>query len=1316
MRTRTFILIFTLWSSQIEAQLHHDATTLQSALNAMPVPSLDLSKVKNKRKLEISFQNVSLQQTGETLPLRQIGTYWIRGMEIKDTLVLQYGETERLITHVNQNVISIENWPSDVRLKEQVNERELFINEQIPPFNGNTELGDQLTIEVEAGKVGALRAYYAKVRHDGKEYDPLQREGQQLVWKNFTAPRMIISTSEEVRIKVVWQETEFQFLLHPDHLFYCVPHYFGQKTLLFSWYLPQGDAKRQGELDAIVQPANRLVDYRSAATDYIEKEEYLNVLSLLATHAEFKDSSLFSEEKYFKLNNLYLDNPFLNKNLSDLLLKNSNKALGNEKLDLLNQKIKIHSSNYPWQDRLYFPEKEAEGIGESYQEIIASYREPVDVNAVDQLSRITESTLPGRASGLDVTTFIAGLSDFIVKRAQEEFNITFLENFIEQLEKDTTGLLIFFPNTLKLIRQFELGDYKSMLESARPAFHKDLNNLAVNMSRLLRTPDFQKKMQYSPEVYNMAMIYHIADMAYRDIGVEEIMINVYRQLDLRLESLNKEINLDIARNSKAGDFFHLRAAVNQYCRDLENLFTNLGNVSRPLDMFYVLFNVDYVSEKIAEENKNAILSFESSLVSNRNLLSARMGWTDKTIYKAYDVKDESFSYYRNFVINNLNGNPYYGYTDSKKLSMDAFEEVFGEEKDSIVLLATGLELSRDMILKDYPSFFENQVEILNRIYDEANGLWNMLAATALNLEARDVKTLQESSQNLDKFLDAEIAFWEEAFQLNKDTDRELAGLYFLKKETTRLLDEEDPLEKINRAWDHAEEVLRKLEERFKDPQVSYTSRMSQNPYSKRLKPEGNFNNSKVMQSNLAEMKEGIAALENSIRKLRGSEADVLKKLTSLEQDKSTKLLHAKRNSESLLKAIEFTLHFLYAFDEAGGDSLNFKQKVNLTDTLVVNIEEPQLEGKRSYQILESKSDTIDIFSKVNLYQWLDRESYQNRMADPQWRNIFLGLLYQKLNAISDQKISQKAIEVMVDRFANLVFEIRWNRQNFALKKHYGLKPGYEDYYPFVKMSVDLMNIVIASPIFDHREESDRERSLQLVPELSDQALSLYENLYAGHYNYALSNTVRILNIIVEAPQDEDKEKSKLIKEILRYGTFVASVLEAQTPQHVEAALRAVTLPKGSSRIKRENRQNVSINAYVAPFAGVEQLDEAGSSATAGLSVPIGVAYSWKGKQQDKGSFSLFGSLLDIGAVTAFRFDNKNISAFPEPLEFRNYIAPGLFFYWNHKSSTSLSLGLQYGPQVRKITENDIESNAGGFRIMLNFGFDAPMFNLYTDPR
>jgi hypothetical protein len=188
---------------------------------------------------------------------------------------------------------------------------------------------------------------------------------------------------------------------------------------------------------------------------------------------------------------------------------------------------------------------------------------------------------------------------------------------------------------------------------------------------------------------------------------------------------------------------------------------------------------------------------------------------------------------------------------------------------------------------------------------------------------------------------------------------------------------------------------------------------------------------------------------------------------------------------------------------------------------------------------------------------------------------------------------------------------------------------------------------------------------------------------------------------------------------------MATVAQAKNSEQVEDAIEAFALPTGSARIKRETLFNVALNDYCGLFYGGENIKglDNGYKSTYGITAPIGISISW-GKQyavpfsslknrDGNWSSTFFISIIDIGAITAFRFQDDVTESVPT-IELKDIISPGIFYSFGiPKSPLSVNLGYQIGPLLRKVTSTDNSYQNSYSRISIAFVVDIPILNFYT---
>jgi hypothetical protein len=363
--------------------------------------------------------------------------------------------------------------------------------------------------------------------------------------------------------------------------------------------------------------------------------------------------------------------------------------------------------------------------------------------------------------------------------------------------------------------------------------------------------------------------------------------------------------------------------------------------------------------------------------------------------------------------------------------------------------------------------------------------------------------------------------------------------------------------------------------------------------------------------------------------------------------------------------------------------------------------------------------------------------------------MYFGLLYQKgqdaniysfhTTALANQTFAQllgiahARGRADIEAFQDLVREIIDHTQEVneyltALKTKAKADIDYNDYYKLYNASLDILETGLKFtkllPVnIDVTLQNNIAEQAEKWIGMGRTAGELYIDVRTKNYSSAVVNTTSLIDQIFESNPATISNTRKLL---LKYGNFTAAIAQAKNSDEVEAAIEAAVLPVGSSSVKRETKFNISLNAFVGGFAGAEYLPALQSDKTAftaGLTAPVGIAFSWgkirskKNLTSDRGgkSFSIFVPLIDIGTVAAYRFkdDRTEISS---DIRLKDIVSPGLYFYWGFgKCPISLGAGAQLGPQIRNISAGvpKIESKNIYVRYGLTLTVDIPLLNFYT---
>jgi hypothetical protein len=270
---------------------------------------------------------------------------------------------------------------------------------------------------------------------------------------------------------------------------------------------------------------------------------------------------------------------------------------------------------------------------------------------------------------------------------------------------------------------------------------------------------------------------------------------------------------------------------------------------------------------------------------------------------------------------------------------------------------------------------------------------------------------------------------------------------------------------------------------------------------------------------------------------------------------------------------------------------------------------------------------------------------------------------------------------------------------------------YNDYYQLYNSSLNLLEFILT---VDSIPQFTAITGIT-VNNVSNQnffiALRLVGNIYLEanqkKYGTLIIDVAQLLDILIPGGYTWRGQ-------FIKYGSFAAAVAQAENSDDVEAAIESVALPSGSSRIKRESKFNISLNAFVGLYFGHEEekfsLKHGKKINSYGITAPVGVSGSWGVKHS---SLGFFVSVIDIGAITAFRFSNDSTKSLSK-IELKDIISPGVFFSWGiPKTPISLNAGYQITPYLRSVSLTNNTFSSSYSRFSVSALIDIPLLNFYT---
>ena len=382
-----------------------------------------------------------------------------------------------------------------------------------------------------------------------------------------------------------------------------------------------------------------------------------------------------------------------------------------------------------------------------------------------------------------------------------------------------------------------------------------------------------------------------------------------------------------------------------------------------------------------------------------------------------------------------------------------------------------------------------------------------------------------------------------------------------------------------------------------------------------------------------------------------------------------------------------------------------------------------------------------IRAETSLHQsWVSLSDLNtNLFTDSVTLRIYFGLLYQQVKnqdiafysknndiirvdgLLASQKDRIFRLSGLVQNFSLLADDVQNTISDYKAKKEKGTLTN-DDNYTYISKAINIINygFTVVPTTFKIPDGLKADIIHDKYIAVAQNANELYKNIYTKNYNSAVLNVCSILDSLLP-----DKHE-KLISGILKYGNFMASVVKAESPEEVQAAIEASALPAGSSSIKKNSAFNISLNAYIGGYFGrvnnnANDID--GNNSKVGVTAPVGIAFSlglghFK-NGSSLGSLSLYGTLIDVGAIAGYRLNNDS-TALDQKVTLGDIFTPGGYLVygiglpWLSYVPLSIGYGWQYGSKLYIKEGNKIGiSTSSRWRSNWFVAIDIPLANFWT---
>jgi hypothetical protein len=941
-----------------------------------------------------------------------------------------------------------------------------------------------------------------------------------------------------------------------------------------------------------------------------------------------------------------------------------------------------------------------------------------------------------------VGSALAGLSDWISRRAQEELTYTFLTKLREDINRN--GLNDLFPNTSEFLPTLDLLNYKAILPSIRKAFVEDLNAIAYNLGNFL---DGRNAATFrDPAVYNIFLIYRILDLEMRDVPLADILAFTYGELERTRIDTRCRIDLKMTKVD----------TTNEGYRAILNTFDNLIIATDTLNARF-----EKAKNQLSDQQFNPLLDDLENAQLKDDVFDRVLDRIDAAFLPVDGARLALKNNYWEVGANPpatgivqawLRGREAYEFYEAYP-SLTRYDELFGPNANRLApdqLRAAGLTAVREVLAhRDELSSYDTQLSDLLNAREE---LVNIQLAIVQEKDADNQRSLSFTAarEELQKDLDAEMA------------GRDAPALRMLRKLT----------EEIPAGTKGDRERLEAVRSRFVawvaeegSSSSPFAAKLRQTPRQAAYFPplqlaiddatlaydelfaavetySANQADSLIRAyHNLSTFETIFGLAQQVFFLLSNSDQEQLfagnRQLSTFQTNASTRTLFAGIGRERLSRVPD-----LGQFSTTGVTDFLLDFGLFLSDFqssyVAADLDMLDDKARRRVQAVRFITKTVQSLLEAPILN-------TGNADDPPISLAVKFPAFADVPEISDNlnemfRLSQTGeFRYAIDNLLNLLrlFEVAptaSKKQQRLTERRDKLRNLVEDYV--VVADQDLKAVGLAAPLADNLpmlgDNRDQATLARYQAELNTPGIDTYARQEA-------TNSIRDLKIrriqeellAVQARIDklDPKRTDRFREKLFSYGTFMADVAASSTPADFEAAISSVALPVGSSQIKRSRPSSIELGAYfgaalnreqlvLPPGVDAPELEEA--SLGASLFVPVGFSYS-RNIGGNK-SITFFGSLLDLGALTAFRLGGRNddpdgasVDRLPE---FRpaNVIAPGLHVMYNFpKSPFTLGIGVQDGPSVRKFTleGSSLQREARSVRGMVTLSVDVPIFRFFN---
>ncbi len=403
-------------------------------------------------------------------------------------------------------------------------------------------------------------------------------------------------------------------------------------------------------------------------------------------------------------------------------------------------------------------------------------------------------------------------------------------------------------------------------------------------------------------------------------------------------------------------------------------------------------------------------------------------------------------------------------------------------------------------------------------------------------------------------------------------------------------------------------------------------------------------------------------------------------------------------------------------------------------------------------------DFATVFNNINRLTLQSQRTYFAAMA------LQKDLSLMRILQIEDQSLAPywTEIDALIGEFLLLADNLKDQQKTLIDKSREG-NLSTQTILAYAIYTFDVLDLAARFSYIRNPERYQQSLLFQKALPLARKTMNVALAVEEGDLGLVLMYSSSIIGELLALraiPSSKSSYVFTVEERLLKYGNFMVNIINAQNSKDVQQAIEAVALPPGAARIKRQSLQSISLNTYTGGYVGAEWLSNNGNNTSVagnlGFTSPIGLSFNWgiarklsspplsygmlsKSSQPQVyrenhteigtertylkdsvwhrltgHSFSIFLSVIDLGAAVSYRLSNDISEGLPSDITLRQVVSPGAYIVYGIKNiPISVMGGVQYTPELRNINVSSTSLKSNTLRVSLSLTVDIPFFNLYV---